>query len=81
MTVPSPHAELRRRSLPDTPEDAPSRYRRLATGELNLHGWVYDIESGAVQAHNEMEGAFRAIELDSNDGTRAADDGFELMAR
>lgn len=31
----------------------PSVAARLAKGDLALHGWVYDIESGQVNAHDE----------------------------
>lgn len=30
----------------------------LAAGELQLHGWVYDVESGRVSAYDETIGAF-----------------------
>jgi len=40
----------------------PSVARRLARGNLNLHGWVYDIRSGDVGAYDENENAFVPVE-------------------
>lgn len=34
---------------------------RLASGDLTLHGWIYDIESGDVQAYDEASGAFISV--------------------
>lgn len=34
---------------------------RLAKGDLQLHGWVYDIESGDVQAYNEDTNDFETV--------------------
>lgn len=34
----------------------------LENGSLTLHGWVYDIRSGAVEAHDESTGAFLPVE-------------------
>ena len=34
----------------------------LAQGELQLHGWVYDIRSGEVEAWDEAEGKFITID-------------------
>ncbi len=31
---------------------------RLATGRVTLHGWVYDIKSGSVEAYDDGKGAF-----------------------
>ena len=31
---------------------------KLGTGEISLHGWVYDIKNGAVSCHDEARGAF-----------------------
>ncbi|MCB1749716.1 MAG: carbonic anhydrase [Gammaproteobacteria bacterium] len=35
---------------------------RLAVGKLRLHGWIYDIESGAVSAWDERAQAFADVE-------------------
>lgn len=40
----------------------PSVARRLARGDLNLHGWVYDIKTGDVSAYDEAEKAFVPVE-------------------
>lgn len=40
----------------------PSVARRLAKGDLHLHGWVYDIKSGDVNAYDETAGAFVRVE-------------------
>jgi len=34
---------------------------RLAAGRLELHGWVYEIETGDVYCHDESTGTFRAL--------------------
>ena len=34
---------------------------RLAKGDLELHGWIYDIESGGVEAYNENSNDFEAV--------------------
>ena len=34
---------------------------RLAKGDLELHGWIYDIESGGVEADNEGTNDFEAV--------------------
>ena len=34
---------------------------RLAKGDLELHGWIYDIESGGVEAYNEGTNDFEAV--------------------
>jgi carbonic anhydrase len=34
---------------------------RLATQQLALHGWVYDIESGDVSAVDEVSGELRPL--------------------
>ena len=39
----------------------PSVARRLARGDLELHGWVYDIKTGAVQAYNEERRVFEPV--------------------
>lgn len=40
----------------------PSVARRLAKGDLQLHGWVYDIKTGDVHAFDEAENAFVPVE-------------------
>lgn len=35
---------------------------RIATGKLFLHGWVYDIEHGGVQAYNETTRTFGPVD-------------------
>jgi len=34
---------------------------RLAKGDLELHGWVYDIKTGDVQAYNESTNDFETV--------------------
>ena len=34
---------------------------RLAKGDLQLHGWVYDIKTGDVRAYDESLGKFVAV--------------------
>ena len=34
----------------------------LAAGTVTLHGWVYDIRTGEVEAHDETTGAFTPVE-------------------
>ena len=34
---------------------------RLAKGDLKLHGWVYDIKTGDVQAYNEDTNDFETV--------------------
>jgi carbonic anhydrase len=36
---------------------------RLATGEIRLHGWVYDIGSGDVRAYDAKSGSFVPVEV------------------
>lgn len=36
----------------------PSVQRAMAAGVLRIHGWVHDIETGAVQAYDEKIGQF-----------------------
>jgi carbonic anhydrase len=36
----------------------PAVAARMATGDLGLHGWVYDIETGAVSCYDEAQHAF-----------------------
>lgn len=40
----------------------PSVARRLARGDLELHGWVYDIKSGGVDAYDEESGSFTRVD-------------------
>ncbi|MEO1014688.1 MAG: carbonic anhydrase [Pseudomonadota bacterium] len=39
----------------------PSVARRVAKGDLTLHGWVYDIKTGAVDAYDEASGEFCSV--------------------
>ena len=39
----------------------PSVAVRLAAGELQLHGWVYDIRTGDVTAYDEATGKFNPV--------------------
>ena len=34
---------------------------RLASGQLFIHGWVYDIETGDIKAYDAEQGTFRLI--------------------
>jgi carbonic anhydrase len=34
----------------------------LGTGEIDMHGWVYDIEHGTVAAYDESQREFVSIE-------------------
>lgn len=36
----------------------PAVAARIAAGDISLHGWVYDIESGDVRAYDEGQNAF-----------------------
>jgi carbonic anhydrase len=40
----------------------PSVAVRIAKGEVKLHGWVYDIESGGVEAYDQATGQFAPLE-------------------
>lgn len=40
----------------------PSVAARLAKGDLTLHGWVYDIQTGSVDAYDEAENTFTPVE-------------------
>lgn len=40
----------------------PSVARRLAKGDLRLHGWVYDIKTGDVNAYDETENSFIPVQ-------------------
>jgi carbonic anhydrase len=39
----------------------PSVAARLARGELFIHGWVYDIETGEIRAYDAEAGEFRLV--------------------
>ena len=41
----------------------PSVAARLAKGDLELHGWVYDIKTGDVQAYNELKDTFESVDV------------------
>lgn len=41
----------------------PSVAVRLAKGEMELHGWVYDIKSGAVNAYDEDKRQFCPVDV------------------
>jgi len=43
----------------------PAVAARLATQQLALHGWVYDIESGNVQAVDEATGELRSLRAET----------------
>lgn len=40
----------------------PTVATRLAAGDLQLHGWVYDIKSGGVTAYEEKSGKFLPVD-------------------
>lgn len=40
----------------------PSVAVRVARGEVKLHGWVYDIEHGSVDAYDQATGTFMPLE-------------------
>lgn len=40
----------------------PSVAVRLARGEVKLHGWVYDIEHGSVDAYDQVSRTFKPLE-------------------
>lgn len=42
----------------------PSVASRLPSGQLFIHGWVYDIESGAIKGYDAEQRAFLTIEAD-----------------
>jgi len=44
----------------------PAVAARLATQQLTLHGWVYDIESGDVRAVDEVSGELRPLRGDED---------------
>ncbi|MEE4162999.1 MAG: carbonic anhydrase, partial [Woeseiaceae bacterium] len=40
----------------------PAVAARLAKGDLKLHGWIYDIKTGEVQAYDEANNRFESVE-------------------
>jgi len=42
----------------------PSVAVRVASGELKLHGWIYDIEHGSVEAYDQATGTFVQVDRD-----------------
>ena len=42
----------------------PSVAVRVASGEVKLHGWVYDIEHGSVEAYDQTSGTFVPVDRD-----------------
>ncbi|PKM26482.1 MAG: carbonate dehydratase, partial [Gammaproteobacteria bacterium HGW-Gammaproteobacteria-12] len=42
----------------------PSVAARLASGQLQIHGWVYDIDSGSIRAYDAASGNFLALDGD-----------------
>ncbi len=59
----------------------PSVASRLARGEVQLHGWVYDIKTGEVVAFDEQRGAFVPVaERYAAELARRATDGHECVA-
>lgn len=52
----------------------PSVAARLAKGDLQLHGWVYDIKTGGVEAFDDAENKFVSVE------TRYAKEVAEMIA-
>jgi carbonic anhydrase len=40
----------------------PSVAARLARGDLQLHGWVYDIKTGGVNAYDEQSNSFQPVD-------------------
>jgi carbonic anhydrase len=41
----------------------PSFAARLAKGDLQLHGWVYDIKTGDVRAYDEVQKRFETVDV------------------
>jgi len=41
----------------------PSVAARLAKGDLKLHGWVYDIKTGAVKAYDDASNSFEPVDV------------------
>lgn len=52
----------------------PAVAAKLATGDLKLHGWVYEFETGRVYAYDPEEQKFKEIEAPSP-GPAKADEG------
>ncbi|WP_317931110.1 carbonic anhydrase [Halioxenophilus sp. WMMB6] len=40
----------------------PTVAAKLATGQLNLHAWVYHIESGEILCYDELQGGFTPLQ-------------------
>jgi carbonic anhydrase len=40
----------------------PSVVSKLSSGEVDLHGWVYDIKHGTISAYDEEQGKFIPVE-------------------
>ena len=40
----------------------PSVASRLASGQLFIHGWVYDIESAQIRAYDAKQGRFLPLD-------------------
>jgi carbonic anhydrase len=47
----------------------PSVAAKLSKGELNLHGWVYKIETGQVFSYDPAQGQFESITKTNNQST------------
>jgi carbonic anhydrase len=50
----------------------PSIAARLGRGDVHLHGWVYEIETGKVYAYDVKERAFRPLAPGHQPGARPA---------
>jgi carbonic anhydrase len=60
----------------------PSVAERLSTGDLNLHGWVYDIGSGDVRAFDSDSGVGSFVSLNNSPPTGTHGDlGADAEAR
>jgi carbonic anhydrase len=42
----------------------PSVASKLASGELFIHGWVYNIETSEIRAYDSKQGAFLPLDGD-----------------
>lgn len=51
----------------------PSVQAKLATGDIELHGWVYEIEHGTISAFDEETGQFVDVEERYADFVRTAE--------
>ena len=40
----------------------PAVAAKIATGQVKLHGWVYDIESAEIKTYDEATGSFKPVE-------------------